>query len=72
MDGDQYSEADKEAFMEIGGETPNVACYPYTYAWYSIVSRFSWAADIVAKANAGSAKQTKTMTQNEETKEESK
>ena len=44
--------------MKIGGAAPNVTVYPNTFAWYSIVSRFSWAADIVAKANAGSTKQT--------------
>ena len=56
VSGNQYSEADKEAFMKLGGIAPNVTTHPHTFAWYSVVSHYKWASDIIAKASAGSGK----------------
>ena len=34
---------DKETFVGLKGVVPSVKTHPHTFAWYTIVSRFSWA-----------------------------
>ena len=56
LQGDAYSEADKEAFINIlKGEAPNVTTHPNTFAWYAVMCHYSWVKDI-ATANDNKAK----------------
>jgi len=48
--GNQCTDEDKKAFESIGGVAPNVAAYPNTFAWFSIVKYFGWAAEITKNA----------------------
>ena len=41
--GDKFSEVDKETFVGLKGVVPSVKTHPHTFAWYTMISRFSWA-----------------------------
>ena len=59
LQGDAYSEADKEAFINIlKGEAPNVTTHPNTFAWYAVMCHYSWAKDI-AKGDGNNAEASK-------------
>ena len=50
LSGQAPGDADKEALTEIGNNRPNVSTHPNAFAWYSLVSKFTWAQEILANA----------------------
>ena len=41
LGGQQPSKEDAEEFAKLGGKLPNCDSHPNTYAWYSLVSKFT-------------------------------
>ena len=56
LGGQQPSKEDAEEFTKLAGSVPNVDTHPNTYAWFSLVGKFTeavrgtWAAGAAAPA----------------------
>ena len=50
LSGNGPGDEDKNAFKSLGGTVPNVASHPNTFAWYALVSRFTWAQEMLSNS----------------------
>ena len=76
LGGQQPSAADREAFDGLSGAVPDVEQFPHTFAWYSLVSKFTpavkatWTGAQPAAAKGGKkAEEKKAEVKTEEKKE---